>query len=50
MAELNYTPCKFNALVGCPESGRSCWRCGWNPEVMTDRLKKFYNPEKEEEK
>ena len=38
MAELNYTPCKYNNLVECPAAGRSCWRCGWNPKVKNERL------------
>ena len=41
--------CKHNSMLECPPSERQCWRCGWNPKVMNERLQKFYAANKKEE-
>lgn len=33
--------CPHNAGVDCLPSQKCCDRCGWNPEVEKDRLKKM---------
>lgn len=30
-------PCKHATNVNCPETGRRCNKCGWNPEVTAKR-------------
>ena len=41
--------CKYNNQLICEPCQRQCWRCGWNPKVMTDRLEKLYRNLKKEE-
>lgn len=46
-------PCPHHRLVGCPEEGRECGSCGWNPRVekyrrldARKRIKKALEEEK----
>ena len=48
--ETKAPDCKYNRMLECPPGAHKCNRCGWNPKVMKERLQKFYNPAKEEEK
>lgn len=49
--EVKTPDCQYNSLLECPPEQRQCWRCGWNPKVMKERLQKFYAgaEQKEEE-
>ena len=31
--------CPYNVYINCPEQGRKCDKCGWNPEVEAKRKK-----------
>lgn len=33
--------CIYNKMVDCPESMRTCAKCGWNPEVEKQRTLQF---------
>lgn len=48
--EVKTPDCEYNKLIECSPDCRQCWRCGWNPKVMSDRLKRFYSRMNEEEK
>ena len=39
--ETKAPDCQYNRMLEC-EPPRQCWRCGWNPKVMNERLQKFY--------
>lgn len=43
-----YVPCRFftqtpQEIVHCEEHNRDCENCGWNPEVIAERMKKIEN-------
>lgn len=32
--------CKYSSMIECQPSGRNCERCGWNPAVREERLRR----------
>ena len=42
MSKMQYIEsCEYHTTVGCPEEGRKCEKCGWNPEVDAKRREKI---------
>ena len=41
--------CVFNSMVDCETTMHKCLKCGWNPKVKEDRMKKAFEAKPKEQ-